>query len=204
MFKRKSTDKKATVSLFQRVKTRLASWKQKAALPDSYPDFAKTVAPAMEQLTKQLIEETVGSRSEMMQSFRRQMAAYNTNTTPISPEHAKKIIFSMLDGAVANRKLINERLVQSVEVGSLYRNYYGRVQAVDDMSIRAYAAMEQMNLAEEDFMDSYAMLMQVRKKSVVDGMGPDEEDQKALQKLRNAVTRRKRDIMEALDEMGGG
>ena len=100
MFKRKSTEKKATVSLFQRVKTRLASWKQKAALPDSYPDFAKTVAPAMEQLTKQLIEETVGSRSEMMQSFRRQMAAYNTNTTPISPEHAKKIIFSMLDGAV--------------------------------------------------------------------------------------------------------
>ena len=74
---------------------------------------------------------------------------------------------------------------------------------MDQLAIRAYTAMEHMDLAEEDFRFQYALYPKVRKTAVIDEMVPEEEDMKMADKIRARMNARKKDIMEALDEMGG-
>ena len=191
------------------LKDRLREWfagharKKKRKGQEALPDFAETVQPAMERLTDELIDQTVGPDGALLQAFREQISQYDPQVNPIGPTEARALLMGLLDLAASRRKLLNERLERSVEVGSLYRSYYGRVQAVDQLAAQAYTAMEHMDLAEEDFRYQYALYPKVRKVSVVDEMVPDDEDMKLVDKVRARMNSRKRDIMEALDEMGG-
>ena len=192
------------------LKERFSKWfegrarKKKRKGLEELPDFADTVQPAMERLTDELIEQTVGPDGTLFQAFREQISQYDPQENPISPTEARALLCGLLDLAASRRKLLNERLERSVEVGSLYRSYYGRIQAVDQLAAQAYTAMERMDLAEEDFRFQYALYPKVRKSSVVDEMVPEDEDMKLVDKIRARMNSRKRDIMEALDEMGGG
>ena len=196
---------KEKVSLKDRLRKWVAERSRKKNDMDmeELPDFADTVQPAMERLTDDLIEQTVGPDGALLQAFREQISQYDPEKNPISPREARALLNGLLDLAASRRKLLNERLERSVEVGSLYTSYYGRVQAVDQLAIRAYTAMEHMDLAEEDFRFQYALYPKVRKTAVIDEMVPEEEDMKMADKIRARMNARKKDIMEALDEMGG-
>lgn len=192
-----------------RLKDRLRKWyekhsrKKKSEVMEELPDFGDTVQPAMERLTNELIEQTVGPDGVLLQAFRDQISQYDPEKNPISPREARALLSGLLDLAASRRKLLNERLERSVEVGTLYSSYYGRIQAVDQLAVRAYTAMEHMDLAEEEFRFQQALYPKVRKASVLEEMMPEEEEMKLVNKIRARMNSRKKDIMEALDDMGG-
>ncbi len=168
------------------------------------PRMEDAVAPAMERLTNELIDETVGADGVLTKAFQEQIARYDPDVNPISPLEAEELLKGLLNLAVSRRKLLNERLVRCVEVGDLYQSYYGRVQAVNTLAVEAYNAMTVAELAEEDYIYFRGMLPAVRDASIEDHMKPDEDSNRLIQKIWELRDSRNRDIMKALDEFGGG
>lgn len=170
---------------------------------EELPEFAVTVEPVMQQLTDELLRETIGPNGSLTKEFYSLMAGYNPSKNPIGHDDARKIIMSLLDSVVSKRKLLNERLERSVEVGDLYRNYYGRVHAVTSLAAQAHTDLERMDLAEEDFRYHYGVLMNVRDKSLLADVHPKNKLMEKVLDLRMKMNTREKDIMLELDERGG-
>lgn len=160
------------------------------------PQLDEQIHPAMERLTEQLIEEMVGDNGIITKEFERRIAAYNTEDHPISPKDAEQLMISLLKMAVAGRKLINERLARSIETGALFDSYYDRVHAVSALAVDAHSKMKRMDVAEEDFLYHYDMLLRVRNNTY-------EEDVRTDYEKLEKVPKRERDILKAIDEAGG-
>lgn len=171
---------------------------------NSLPNFAETVEPAMARLTDELIAETVGDNGILIREFRAQLSKYDPDKNPIGPNEARALMMSMLDLAASRRKLLNERLERSVEVGSLYKSYYGRVQAVNTLAIDAYTDLVRKDFAEEDFLYHYGIFMNVRDTAVIDKMRPKDKILQRIEELREKMNTRDPDIMQELDKRGGG
>lgn len=164
----------------------------------------ETVEPIMSQMTDELIAETVGPNGAIVREFRRRIAAYNPDVNPIGPQEAEAMLQSLLDLAVSRRKLLNERLAKSVESGALYNSYYSRVQLINQLARKAHSAMERMDFAEEDYRYYYEMLLKIRARSIAPEVAPDDITAEKLEAIRDRMSRRGKDIMLELDQMGGG
>ena len=109
------------------LKDRLRKWvaersrKKKYMDMEELPDFADTVQPAMERLTDDLIEQTVGPDGALLQAFREQISRYDPEKNPISPREARALLNGLLDLAASRRKLLNERLWISLRSGPTRR-----------------------------------------------------------------------------------
>lgn len=198
--------------LFRRIKDRSQDLKQRRAF---LPGTAQTdlsalkpcdaaVEPIMSQMTDELIAETVGPDGVIIQEFRRQIAGYNPDVNPISPQEAAAILQSLLDLAVSRRKLLNERLEKSIESGALYDSYYSRVQLINQLATKAHSAMERMDFAEEDYRYYYELLLNIRARSIAEDVAPDGMTAEKLEAIRDRMSRRGKDVMLELDQMGGG
>lgn len=164
------------------------------------PKFEDTVRPAMERLTDELIEETVGENGELTRRFRDLMSRYNPDENPIGPHETYAILLSMLDFAAAQRKLLNGRLESSVEVGSLYQSYYGRIQTVNTLAARALTDLERMEIAEEDYRFNLGLLLNVRDESIKDDLKPKNNNfSNRIKTLRQRINTHHNDIMQTLD-----
>lgn len=193
-------------SVFRWIKNLFREKEQKNEVREleELPEFKATVEPAMERLTNELIEETIGPNGALIRELQAQLAGHHPDRNPISPDKARSIMMSMLDLVVSKRKLLNERLERSVEVGELYRNYYGRVYAVTSLAAQAHTDLERMDLAEEDFRYNYGVLMNVRDKSLVHDVQPKNQLLERVLEIRVKMNTRESDIMRELDERGGG
>ena len=130
---------------------------------EALPVMDSAIKPAMARLTDELIEETSGENGLLAREFRKQIKQYDPDRNPIGPYEARAIMISMLDLAASRRKLLNERLEQSAEIGGLYKQYYSRVDEVTNLAIQASTDLERMDLAEEDYRYYYAMLLNVKR-----------------------------------------
>lgn len=168
----------------------------------SLPPMEEKITPAMTRLTDELIEETSGENGILVREFRKQISRYNPEVNPIGPYEARAIMMSMLDLAASRRKLLNERLEQSAEIGDLYKRYYDRVDEVTNLAIQASTDLERMDLAEEDYRYYYGMLINVRDTSVVTDIQPQNEHLKKLMELRTRMINRSNDVMLELKKRG--
>lgn len=173
-----------------------------AKAPEALPVMEEKIQPAMANLTDELIEETAGENGILVREFRKQLNCYDPDRNPIGPNEARAIMLSMLDLAASRRKLLNERLEQSAEIGDLYKRYYKRVDEVTNLAIRAATDLERMDLAEEDYRYHYAMLLNVRDTSVINAIQPQNEHLKKLMELRTRMINRSNDVMLELKKRG--
>lgn len=169
---------------------------------EALPLMDSAIKPAMAHLTDELIEETSGENGLLVREFRKQIRQYDPERNPIGPYEARAIMMSMLDLAASRRKLLNERLEQSAEIGGLYKQYYGRIDEVTDLAIQASTDLERMDLAEEDYRYYYSMLLNVRDRSVVTEIQPEEEERQVLKSLRDRMRKRSNDVMLELKKRG--
>lgn len=160
-------------------------------MPRDLPDVRDEVRPAMERLTTQLIEESVGKRGFVTKTFHKQLRGYSKDQVPLGREAAEKILLQALELAVSRRKLLNERLADCVEFGTLYQAYYGRVHAVSAVAIEAYEYLEQMQMADEEYRYYEEMKRKVRDKTY------DDSSKKPLDQV-GEVQQRERDIMQSV------
>lgn len=169
---------------------------------EELPDMEVKIQPAMARLTDELIEETSGENGTLVKAFREQLRYYDPERNPLGPYEARAILLSMLDMAASKRKLLNERLEQSVEIGDLYKHYYSRVDEVTNLAVQAVTDLERMDLAEEDYRYYYAMYLNVRDASVVQDIQPRNEYLKKLMEVRTKMLNRCNDIMLELKKRG--
>ena len=155
------------------------------------PVVRDEVRPAMERLTTQLIEESVGKRGFITKTVHKQLQGYSKDQVPLGREAAEKILLQALELAVSRRKLLNERLADCVEFGTLYQAYYGRVHAVSAVAIEAYEYLEQMQMADEEYRYYEEMKRKVRDKTY------DDSSKKPLDQV-GEVQQRERDIMQSV------
>ena len=165
-------------------------------------DMDEKIQPAMARMTDELIEEVAGQNGELVREFRKQLSYYDPNRNPIGPYEARAILLSMLDLAASKRKLLNERLEESVEIGDLYKHYYSRIDEVTNLAVQAGTDLERMDLAEEDYRYYLAMYANVRDASVVPGIQPRNEYLEKLVDLRTKMLGRSNDIMLELKKRG--
>jgi len=54
----------------------------------------------------------------------------------------------LIKEAIANRKMLINRIEKEVETGSLFERYYGKMQAINKLTNKAYTLMQKMNSAK--------------------------------------------------------
>lgn len=104
--------------------------------------------PEMEALTDQLIAESLVL---LDQELKRALRTYDRNNNPLGEHEAKEIMMGIISLAVSQRRLLSGRICQSVEEGALFKQYYGKMKAIDKLTLDAYEKMRRMQTARERF-----------------------------------------------------
>ena len=151
------------------------------------------VESVMNQLTTQLIEETVGDNGVLTLEFQKLMEGYDKNVNPLSPEEAQEIVHTMMRLAIAHRKCLTERIAASAEVGALYERYYSKVNTVTTSAVYAYDKMLEAERRREEFEYYDEMLAKIREKAYSEEFRP---------KLFQRKTRHSPDILKEIDNFG--
>jgi len=115
----------------------------------------------IEQLTTQLIEDTIGSNGVLQKKFDSLLAQYRRNPYALGTADAQNFLFGLLKEAVAQRRLLSGRIEKSVESGILFQRYYSRMQYINHSTNVAYEKMEQMQAAEKRYKDLLGIYRQV-------------------------------------------
>ena len=160
-----------------------------------YPNIDVEVSPAMELLTNQLIQETVGRSGIITLEMEKKLAHYSPQV-PMSRDMAEEMLVAALKVAVSRRKLLNERLAHSVEVGSLYQSYFGRMQMLSSQMVDAYEKMEHMHRAENSYKKWQQIHTQVWNRTYEEGIRPPQSEQEE-------IPVRDKDMLKALNREGG-
>ena len=109
---------------------------------------------------------------------------------------AEEMLVAALKVAVCRRKLLNERLAHSVEVGSLYQSYFGRMQMLSSQMVDAYEKMEMMHRAENNYKKWQQIHAQVWNRTY-------EEDIRPPQSEQEDIPVRDKDMLKAINREGG-
>lgn len=104
--------------------------------------------PEMEALTDQLIAETLVL---LDQELKRALRTYDRNSNPLGEHETREIMMGIISLAVSQRRLLSGRICQSVEEGALFKQYYGKMKAIDKLTLDAYEKMKRMQTARERF-----------------------------------------------------
>ena len=142
----------------------------------------------IEQITTDIIEET---KIVLQERFSELMSKH---TEPLSEEEACVILNGLIKEAVAKRKLMTGRIEKSVETGTLFDRYYGKMQVINALTNSAYAQMQKMDKAKERYDFQRDIYKKLTGKMYVSGALPD--DKTASMKSKAP----KKDIFEILDE----
>ena len=176
----------------------IGRWKyrrKEARFGKKYPNIDAEVSPAMERLTNQLIDETVGSSGIITLDLERKLDHYSLQV-PLSRPMAEEMLVAALKVAVSRRKLLNERLASSVEIGSLYQSYFGRMQLLSSQMVDAYEKMEHMHRAENSYKKWQQIHAQVWNRTYEEGIRPPQSEQEE-------IPVRDKDMLKALNREGG-
>lgn len=145
----------------------------------------------IELITTELIEET---KVVLQKRFDELISKH---TEPLSEEEARVILDGMIKEAVAKRKLLPGRIEKSVEIGSLFERYYGKMQTINALTNSAYAQMQKMNIAKERYEFQCAIYKKLTKKMYEPDAIPDEHISKKSKKTNRDVW----DVMEEQKKM---
>lgn len=182
-------------SLVSKRRKRTLRRKMKRAAAKKLPEYELNADPILQELTQQLIDETVGPYGEITQTLRSRLQAYDKDETPLDVETAEKMLLEAVKAAVSRRKLLNERLVECIEFGELYHVYYERIQAMSSAAVDASEKMELMHDAEKQYHYYAEMFRQTRNNKYGDKFGENVDD-------FEEIMQRERDVYKEIFEEG--
>ena len=142
----------------------------------------------IEQITTDVIEET---KIVLQQRFDELMSKH---TEPLSEDEARVILNGLIKEAVAKRKVMTGRIEKSVETGTLFERYYGKMQVINVLTNSAYAQMQKMDKAKERYDFQREIYKKLTGRMYVPHALPD--DKGASQKGKAP----QKDVWEIIDE----
>ncbi len=150
----------------------------------------------MEIINNLLLSETIGERGELWHHYQRLIKNFSVDKNPLGVSDAKLILYSLLLKATAKRRMFPTRIAHSVESGSIFNKYFGKMEYINQLSVITYRRMKKMQTAREKYEDEKRRLNKmadVSYKENFDQFGNVE--QKKNQKII--------DIWEEMDLEGG-
>lgn len=129
----------------------------------------KTMDSQMQKITRCLINGSIGSKGVMTQAFREEIEKYSADENPIGEEEARNLLVNMVKLAVAERSKLEGTIVDQVERGLLYSDYYRDVEEVTDMAIKTDEYYRKAEMVREDYLVEYGFYARNRMESFRDG-----------------------------------
>ena len=165
-------------------KRKKSDWKTKASTAQNQLDKSEA-----EMIVAQLIEETVGESGCVRELFLKMIKEYNAGNKPLGAEDAKRILFALVKQAVCERHKLTLRVVRSLEYGSHYQYYSGRIREIDHYTEDSYLAMKEMQSARSEYEHQIALLDKVlgrsfTRETVLDDSKVTMSSDKKMDKLR--------------------
>ncbi len=192
--------------MFQRIK-RLLHRKNQTFQKVDIGQGAYDTKSVFEQLTNQLISETIGQNGSMHQFFNRLVAGYDADTNPIGVNDARRILLALVGDAIERRKVFAGRIEKSVVEDGLFKRYYSSLQEINDLTVAADEAMQRMKRARNRYIYEAEIYRKLTGFSYVKEVMPtDEELEKARTELSSGLHTDddvKSDIWSDLDYEGG-
>lgn len=135
----------------------------------------------LEILTTQLIKETVDDNGELEKEFLKLIGERIKNPNiPLTEDDAKEVISNLIPIAVAQRRLLTNRIEDSIEFGNLFERYYGKLQTVDILTNNAYVKLQKMQRAESDYLYEEEVYKKVRGLAFESAVSPDDQNAGAI------------------------
>lgn len=149
----------------------------------------------MEIINNLLLLETIGDRGELWHHYQRLIKNFSVDKNPLGVSEAKIILCSLLLKATAKRRMFPTRIAHSVESGSIFNKYFGKMEYINQLSVITYRRMKKMQTAREKYEDEKKRLNKIEDVSYTD-----------FEKLGKAEQKKKQekfDIWEEMDLEGG-
>lgn len=144
----------------------------------------KTMDSRMQKITGNLIRGCVGPRGVMTRAFRKEIRQYSADKNPIGKDEAMNILVNMVKLAVAERSKLEGIIVDQVERGLLYSDYYNDVEKISEMSIKTDACYRETEMIRENYLIEYGFYDRYRMEAHRGGKESplSEEDLETLRK----------------------
>lgn len=146
----------------------------------------KTMDSQMQKITKKLIKGSVGPRGVMTRAFRKEIKKYSADENPIGKEEAENILVNMVKLAVVERNKLEGIIVDRVERGLLYSEYYRDVEKISEMAIKTDEYYRKTEMIRENYLVEYGFYARNRMESQRGGKeSPLSDDD--LEELRKRI-----------------
>lgn len=107
----------------------------------------------METINNLLLAETIGNNGELWHHYQRLIKNFSVDKNPLGVSEAKIILCSLLLKATAKRRMFPTRIAHSVESGSIFNKYFGKMEYINQLSVITYRRMKKMQTAREKYED---------------------------------------------------
>lgn len=113
----------------------------------AYPELCTEI----NQLTTDLIAQVIGPDGILTKTFRQYLELYDAERNPISKEEAERFLLMALKIAMANRKMLNSKIMYSLDSGALFAAYHDRLREISRLRNKASILFQRMNAQEAEF-----------------------------------------------------
>jgi hypothetical protein len=144
----------------------------------------------MEIINNLLLSETIGDRGELWHHYQRLIKNFSVDKNPLGVSEAKIILCSLLLKATAKRRMFPTRIAHSVESGSIFNKYFGKMEYINQLSVITYRRMKKMQTAREKYEDEKKRLNKIEDVSYTD-----------FEKLGNVEQKKSQEILDIWEEM---
>lgn len=144
----------------------------------------------MEIINNLLLSETIGDRGELWHHYQRLIKNFSVDKNPLGVSEAKIILCSLLLKATAKRRMFPTRIAHSVESGSIFNKYFGKMEYINQLSVITYRRMKKMQTAREKYEDEKKRLNKIEDVSYTD-----------FEKLGNVEQKKNQEILDIWEEM---
>lgn len=115
----------------------------------------------MEIINNLLLSETIGDGGELWHHYQRLIKNFSMDKNPLGVSDAKVILYSLLLKATAKRRMFPTRIAHSVESGSIFNKYFGKMEYINQLSVITYRRMKKMQTARERYEDEKKRLNKI-------------------------------------------
>lgn len=106
-------------------------------------DFSKIANTWMEQIKH--------PEGDLQIRFKELIESYSQDEKPIGVEDAKRIILTMLSLAAVKRSELAVKIDNSIQGGSLFEYYYGRMAEINKLTIKTHTKLMKMQFLREQY-----------------------------------------------------
>lgn len=125
-------------------------------------DPHRSMDSQMQRITNKLIKNSVGLWGSVSRSFRKQSRRYSAAKNPIGRDEAMNILVGLVHLAVAERSKLEGTIVDRVEHGLLYSDYYRDVEAVSELAVKTDEYYRLAEMIREDYATEYGFYLRNR------------------------------------------